>query len=457
LIRASQILEQISCLYEAITSEIIDKWEREYFNFALMAPRVRDGKELREVAESFGEWIDSFTNFLDKNVLGLKTRLSNYLRHESYIQDWSHQLKDEFRASLFPVRVADFLIAHKKDGEFSSFIDEFLQDFGGGTHQVFGTNDTLDWESFFQAWEEAFDRDHLPFIEYQEIGKQMFKTLRHDIEKDGTVYDAYKEEVITIGSVKVFTYRAENQDFQTEELRDIISGLKIAMKKMQDRGLSKAFVGGKVLLDRQSDEYTREEEFRNTRALYTDSTDTVEVWYVSPNLVGDFIHEFAHRFHRKIMSERQRKAWQEFCINNIVEIRTSDIDKILKGLDGFSKKFDTLSLEDFLDGWRDYLDRSGAGEDIVEKFVALGTFLDGVIKFAYPTPNAIKSDIVFGIKKTLIYKYPSGVRLFKHPISHYGASKSDPETYAEVFRLYCENKPISEIVRVEFERTSGLQ
>jgi hypothetical protein len=458
MIRASQILEQItSVLFESITPETIDKWEREYFNFALAAPRIRDGAELKEVATSFGKWIDSFVLFLSQNLLGLDTKSKNYLRHETYIKESIHELKYEFRASLFPVRLADFLIAHKTTKEFASFIQDFLDDFGGGTYRVIGSNDSVNWDDFFESWSGAFEKGHLPFVYYQDVGKQLFKTIRVDLQKDGPIYDAHQEEVATIGSVKVFTYRAEDSNVQSEELKHLISGLKIALRKLQDHGLEKATQGAKVLLDRQSDEYDRSEQIRNYAASYVRSTDTIEVWYVRPELFGDFLHEFAHRYHERVMSQRQQKAWLDFCISNLVEIRSSDIDRMLSGLEAFGKTFDTLSREELLNGWKRQLEKSGVGDSIIEKFVALGNYIDGIMKHLYDDPEHIKPDIVWIIKKNLIQRYPGGVQLFKHPISHYGASHGEGETYAEVFRLYCEDKPISEIVRVEFERISGLK
>jgi hypothetical protein len=457
MIRASHILEQISAvLFEAITPETIDKWEREYFNFALAAPRIRDAMDLKEVTESFGKWIDSFISFLKQNLLGLDTKSKNYLRHEPYIKESIDQLRNEFRASLFPVNLGEFLIAHKNTKEFSHFIEDFLDDFGGGTYRILGSTESLDWDVFFPAWSAALERGHLPFIYYQEMGQQLFKTIRYDIQKDGTVYDAHREEIATIGSVKVFTYQAEDNEAQSEELKQLVSGLKIALGKLRNHGFEKATAGAKVVLDRQDDEHERSEETRNSAAQYTHSTDTIEVWYVRPQTVGDFVHEFAHRYYRRVMSQRQQKAWLDFCIKNVVEIRPRDIDEMLAGLEAFGKTFNVLSREELLNGWKQQLEKSGVGEALIEKFVALGTYIEGILIHLYHDPENIKPDVVWTIKKQLIQRYPSGVQLFKHPISHYGASTGEVETYAEVFRLYCEDKPISEIVEVEFERISGL-
>jgi hypothetical protein len=450
LIKASQILEQISCiLSEAITSETIDKWEKEYFTFAEAPERIQDGEDLQRVAKSFGNWIDSFVDFLENNLIGAGKDFKNYLRYEPELQEWIKELKYNYKYSLYPVDIGEFLISHKTNKDLTS---SFLVN-----HQV---KSPFDWDEFFLAWKNLLKRGGLPNTGFQETGNFLFKTLRKEIDIEGSsIPDLHLEEVTSVGPVKVFTYRAEERDTQEKELRDLIVALKFAINKIKDHGFEEALEGSKVVLDRQAVYSTdrREGKHKDASAVYINPTDTIEAWVVYEKSPGDFIHEFGHRYYRRVMSDRQQKAWYEFRVNNSVEVTRKDVDRMIDALWTLGRTFKELSPEDYINRWKDQLEKSGADENLLEKFIAMGTLIRGAIKYLSEDPEKVKPEFVYKIEDHLRDLVPWSLFLFKHPISSYGAMKAPEETYAEVFRLYCEDKPISEIVRVEFERISGLK
>lgn len=182
--------------------------------------------------------------------------------------------------------------------------------------------------------------------------------------------------------------------------------------------------------------------------------------------VGGIVHEFGHRHFYRVMSPRDRDAWENFYEGDKYVISKDDIGLALNYVKMELEEMEWGEVQNYWirkDGDSEYPE-SYSVRDIVElaltKAVGAGTFPDRVkdemidwipvVDTKYDSKDKIMDMLQDTWKSNL-----EGNQIMQTKISGYG-DKSATEAYPEAFRRYVMGEGLDEKVEYMFRRVSGV-
>jgi hypothetical protein len=420
--RAIKVSSQVINLLEDISVQKIEKWEADFKNLfkGLSSQKtLKSPDDFSLLKKGLETWSSNFHQFVMKNVLGVglvgRDRMDLFLKKPDsnsvhYFQGMVYEI--HLKSSMLPVVTEKNLEEVKKK----------LKDLEDTAKYVFGVlkkglskiKDPLS-----DLWVES------PQIQVGPVSVQV-------ISKEGTS-DKY--------------------------IKDFVHDLDSAVRTVQEKHLTPALKGARVVIDLQTQPQSAG-LFSHAAAVYNYETDNITSNSArkDPNLYATLLHEIGHRYWYKVLTSRQRKAWIDFIATRKIIIPKIEVEKILQAISDF---FDEKSVplpwsevpgttSSWFEALLNYLEVQFKSQEPTYTYVkALATTIHDIVSKPLTFRSGVKAGAMNTINFGLSQASQEGVLV--DPITGY-SNVNDREAWSEVFRLYCEDKPLPELVELQFKQ-----